>query len=204
VNREHVVMVFARAPVIRTVKTRLAATVGDERALQVYRAMGKQVVEQLLDGSRTYDVCVRCTPGEKIEEVRAWISGADAYVAQGDGDLGARLGQAVHDAFQNGYRTVTLVGTDCLAVNTARVQEAIEAMTVCDAALGAAYDGGYYLLAMRSALQLFDGIAWSTDTVATSTRNALRALGCTWHELPQERDVDTEEDLVAESSWFVG
>jgi uncharacterized protein len=197
VKREHVVI--ARAPVIRTVKTRLAATVGDERALQVYRAMGKQVMEQLLDSSRTYDVCVRCTPSEKIDAVSAWIPGADAYVAQGDGDLGARLREAVHEAFQQGYRTVTLVGTDCVAVNSTRVHDAVAAMAACDAVLGEAYDGGYYLLAMRRSLPVFDGIAWSTSTVAESTRTALRALGCTWHELPRERDVDTEEDLIAET-----
>jgi rSAM/selenodomain-associated transferase 1 len=193
------VVVFARAPELGRVKTRLAASVGDARACAVYTQLGARVVASLVvDDGRAYDVRVCFTPRDREAAVRAWVPGADAYVPQCEGDLGARLRGEVDAAFDDGCEAVVLVGTDCLAVNDARVCEALDALAGGDdAALGPALDGGYYLLAMARRMRLFEGVPWSTDAVAEATRTRLRAAGARWRELPAERDVDTREDLDA-------
>lgn len=57
--------------------------------------------------------------------------------------------------------------------------------------LGAADDGGYYLLGMKAAhTHLFADIAWSTDTVAATTRARAVQLGLDIVELPVWYDVD--------------
>jgi rSAM/selenodomain-associated transferase 1 len=192
------VVVFARAPALGRVKTRLARDVGDARALDVYRALGAAVLSSLTaDPSRPYTVAVRVTPDDACDDVRAWVPGADAYEPQGDGDLGARLVRATDDAFARGHRAVVLVGTDCPAVTDARVREALRALDGCDAALGPARDGGYYLLGLAQPLPVFEGVPWSTDGVAEATRARLRAAGASWAELATEVDVDTADDLRA-------
>ncbi len=62
--------------------------------------------------------------------------------------------------------------------------------------LGAAEDGGYYLLGMRQAhAHLFADIAWSTGTVADTTRRRAASLGLDVVELPRWYDVDDAASL---------
>ena len=59
------------------------------------------------------------------------------------------------------------------------------------AVLGAAEDGGYYILGMQAPhAELYEGIAWSTAAVAGQTRDAARRLGLALHELEPWYDVD--------------
>lgn len=193
------VVVFARAPELGRVKTRLAASVGDARACAIYTELGARVVASLVsDPRRAYDVRVCFTPREREAEVRAWVPDADMYEPQCDGALGARLQREVDAAFEAGCRAVMLVGADCLAVTDARVREALDAIARGDdAVLGPALDGGYYLLAITRGMSLFEGVPWSTSAVAEATRARLHEAGARWSELPVERDVDTREDLDA-------
>ncbi len=193
------VVVFARAPELGRVKTRLAASIGDARACALYTELGARVVASLVaDAGRAYDVRVCFTPADREAAVRAWVPGADGYAPQREGDLGVRLAREVDGAFDDGCAAVVLVGTDCLAVTDARVREALDALADGDdAALGPALDGGYYLLAIARRMSLFEGVPWSTEAVAEATRARLRAAGARWRELPVERDLDTREDLDA-------
>lgn len=192
-------VVFARVPEPGRVKTRLAATIGDDAACEVYRAMGAHIVSALTrDEARPYDVRVSFTPREGEGAMRAWLPSADSYGAQVEGDLGVRMAHEVSRAFGEGWSAVVLVGTDCLAVDGARVRESLDALTRgCDAVIGPAHDGGYYLLAMSRELPVFEGVPWSTEVVAEVTRARLRGAGVRWSELAVERDVDTAEDLAA-------
>ncbi len=67
--------------------------------------------------------------------------------------------------------------------------------------LGPAADGGYYLLGLRRAPQgLFEGIAWSTDSVCRRQLDNAARLGldvAPLGTLPVLRDIDTVQDLGA-------
>ncbi len=192
------VVVFARAPLPGQVKTRLAATIGPAAACEVYRRLGETVVRALASAPpRRYELCIAFTPEPEGSLVRAWLPWADAWIPQCAGDLGARLAFEVERAFSDGCDAVVLVGTDCLAVDSERVGAALDALEDRDAVLGPAQDGGYYLLALRRPLAVFEGVPWSTERVADVTRERLRDLGARWRELAIERDVDTAEDLDA-------
>jgi rSAM/selenodomain-associated transferase 1 len=189
------VIVFAKAPEPGRVKTRLARDVGDARALELYRWSGAAVMTQLR--AARCERWVSFTPRDEQPAVEAWLGPAHRWIAQPDGDLGARLAAAVDAAFAAGDGPVLLVGTDCVAVTPARIAAAVAALATHDAALGPAYDGGYYLLGLARPLPLFEGVTWSTGTVADDTRDRLRRAAARWVELPVERDLDTVDDLVA-------
>lgn len=196
--RPALVIVFARVPTPGRVKTRLAASIGDDAACEVYARLGSKIVDSLTgDPERRYDLRVCFTPRDGEESVRRWVSGADSYAPQVEGGLGERLRHEVDAAFGEGRSAVVLVGTDCLAVDDLRVREAISALGKVDAVMGPALDGGYYLLALSRPLAVFEGVPWSTAEVAETTRARLRETGACWCELPAERDVDTLEDLDA-------
>jgi rSAM/selenodomain-associated transferase 1 len=115
---------------------------------------------------------------------------------QGEGDLGQRM----HRAFVRVLRThkhAVLVGTDAPALDAAALSRADAALDHHDAVFVPALDGGYALIGLRAPqASLFDGIAWSTATVMSQTRERLRAAGLSWEELPSVADVDEPADLV--------
>ncbi len=187
---------FARAPRLGSVKTRLAAAVGGTRALAVYDRLARDVVAAVSPAERRWDVVVVATPDEALDAVRSWLPPVDAVWPQGSGDLGARMQRAVTRAFGLGYRGVCLLGTDCPAVDAAAVTEVFAALDAHDAALGPAHDGGYWTLGLARELPVFEGMAWSTETVADETRARLRVCGARWAELAEARDLDTVDDLA--------
>lgn len=113
--------------------------------------------------------------------------------------FGRCLLHAIRALLAPGHRAAVVLNSDSptlptsLLVHTARVL-ALEGDRIV---LGPAEDGGYYLLGMKAAhAHLFADIAWSTDTVAETTRQRARQLGVEIVELPAWYDVDDEAALI--------
>ena len=186
------IMVFLRQPEKGKVKTRLAASIGDDRALEIY--------QRLLDHTLA---TVNVMPFDK----QAWF--ADGVpentpldgmgfkvLTQRTGDLGTRMAHAFSQAFSEGYRSVVIVGTDCPGLNADLLNEAVDLLATHDVVIGPADDGGYYLLGMRGPfLKLFDGISWSTDSVAKETERICIENQLSYNMLRPLGDIDREEDL---------
>lgn len=193
-------LVFVRAPRRGEVKTRLAAGIGDDAALEAYRRLAEHTLAAAAplagDGVR---LRVHHAPADAGGEVRAWLGGAPAYLPQAEGDLGARMEAAFGSAFREGAERVVIVGSDLPALSTALLRRAFAALDGSDAVVGPARDGGYYLLGLRRPIDgLFGGIRWSTPQVLSATLGRLRAAGAEPVLLEELADVDTVEDLPAE------
>ena len=64
--------------------------------------------------------------------------------------------------------------------------------------IGPAYDGGYYLIGFKKKTfspQVFERMAWGTETVFNETMKVLKGLRQKIHTLPYQKDIDTIEDL---------
>ncbi len=189
-------LVFARAPEAGRVKTRLAAAIGDSRAHEVYRQLGRRVVDQVRDGPWSTVIC-HDPPGAE-RALRAWL-GDDRlkFQPQDPGHLGERMAAALKDALSTGA-PACLVGTDAPGVDASLVSEAFDALEQADVVFGPALDGGYYLVALRSpAPELFRDIPWSTGQVLSRSVDRARTMGLRVHLLLPLRDVDTLADLDA-------
>ncbi|MBU3741143.1 MAG: glycosyltransferase [Candidatus Kapabacteria bacterium] len=184
-----VLVVFAKAPFPGRVKTRLAASIGDEAACSWYRRCAEHVVSGVTAGSWHTQLWVDAS--DAVDAVGSWLR-RQPLVQQGD-DLGKRM---LHAITHHAPARCVIVGTDAPDVNADTVRAAFDALDEHDVVLGPAYDGGYYLIGMRQPrAELFDGIAWSTDQVLTQTLTAATAAGASVHLLPPLRDIDTVEDL---------
>ncbi len=177
-----------KAPVAGQVKTRLAAEIGDAAALRAYR----RLVEHLGAGlPPEWPVEVHFSPAEAEADMRHWLGGRALYVPQSPGDLGERLIAAASGAFHRGAAAVFLIGGDCPGLDEATLRTAAAGLAGRDAVLGPAVDGGYYLLGIKAVERtLFEGVSWSTATVADETRARMRRLDWTWMELAEQEDVD--------------
>lgn len=187
------VVLFLRAPVKGRVKTRLAADVGEERALAVYQEL-LGIAARAIAGSGARALCFLAGE-EEVPDIG--LPEATWHLQEG-GDLGERMHRAFLEAFAAGHDRVVLIGSDLPHMRPALLEQAFGALAEHDAVLGPALDGGYYLLGLKhSSPMLFTHMPWSTDRVMTLTRDRLRAAGHTWKELEVLRDVDDGDDLAA-------
>jgi uncharacterized protein len=189
-------LIFVRAPETGKVKTRLAAKIGDEAALALYRSF----VADALAGaaSRPYAFIVYFYPRDARDAMVSWL-GADVDLeAQQGEDLGERMANALENSFRC-YERLVLVGTDTPDLPPEILDEAFAALDSNDAVLGPARDGGYYLIGFshRSLPAAFHGIPWGSKRVFELTAAIMRESGLRVHILPSWTDVDTYEDLRA-------
>lgn len=191
------VLLFVRAPEAGRVKTRLAAEIGAEAALRVYRRLAEHAVAEARALAPGADLRVHYTPAEGRGAVRGWL-GAGTYLPQADGELGMRMRAAFEAAFEAGYRRVVIIGSDLPDLSADMLRHAFDVLEESPAVLGPARDGGYYLLGLREMIPgLFDGVPWSTSAVFGATVDRLRAAGCEPALLERLADVDEAADLPA-------
>jgi rSAM/selenodomain-associated transferase 1 len=184
-------IIFVRKPEQGKVKTRLAASVGEDEALRIYQLLlehTKAVANQL-------DCDKYVFYASAIEPDDMWSNGFTKRL-QAESDLGARMKSAFADLFQLGYQRICIIGSDCFELTPLIVQQAFAGLNEADIVIGPAKDGGYYLLGMRHGIkEVFEGVQWSTENVFAQTMELAAKVGWTCSLLPRLVDVDTVEDL---------
>lgn len=185
-------LLFVRNPELGKVKTRLAATVGPEVALEVYIHLlqhTRQVTQQLPVDKLVYYA-------EKIAHTDNWPDDIYQKALQHKGDLGEKMNAAFENAFASGYTSVVIIGSDCQQLTQEIIQQAFAALETHDVVIGPALDGGYYLLGMKKLHPpFFRNKQWSTEHVFPDTLEDTRALHLTYTLLPILSDVDKAEDF---------
>ncbi len=186
------VIIFVRHPEPGKVKTRLAATIGNENALKVYRLLLQHTFELVKDTALPVYVYY----DDRIREDDLWRGDNIKKKTQADGDLGQKMASAFREVFAGGYAGAVIIGSDCYELSRQILQEALDVLGSKEIVIGPAKDGGYYLLGMRFPVKnLFGGITWSTGTVCEETIRQVSENDYTYGILPVLRDVDTEEDI---------
>jgi rSAM/selenodomain-associated transferase 1 len=197
-------VMFARVPELGRVKTRLAVTVGDERALAIYRGLGHLVLSRTWSDIRPSGrTVVAHTPDDGGDMVRAWL-GDDVHTEpQGDGDFGARMARALQRRIDDGAECVVAIGMDCPEMSVEVLDAAFCALGDHDVVFGPATDGGYYLVGVHrrvapSAMPaLFHDVPWSSPhTLQTGLERASRE-GLRVMLLEPRSDIDTAADWEA-------
>jgi len=181
-------VIFAKAPRLGQVKSRLAAGIGAVAALRFHRETTERLLRRV-GTDRRWRVWLALTPRRALAH---WPSSA-RWLDQGQGDLGRRMGR-VFRVLPPG--PAVIVGSDIPELSARHVAAAFRALGGHDAVLGPAVDGGYWLIGLRRRPRipagLFEGVRWSSvhalaDTRASLPRNAAVAL------LETLEDVDDAE-----------
>jgi rSAM/selenodomain-associated transferase 1 len=185
-------LIFARNPVYGKVKTRLAATIGNDKALQIYH----QLVEHTAAVTQPINANRVVYYSDFIADNDAWNNNYSKAMQRGT-DLGERMSNAFKDTLEPGANKAIIIGTDCYELNTDIVANAFIELSNYDIVVGPALDGGYYLLGMNNHHpQLFYNMTWSTNTVLKETLARCAELGLRYFLLPILSDIDNENDLL--------
>ena len=194
----NVVTLMAKFPIKGEVKTRLAAQVGQDRALEIYKALLENTIEKCRPGKKE-DYCfgLAITPVNLLERFTVEYPGLDFYFPQNGDDLGSRMNHALNQILSDkDNQKAILIGADIPDLRDEIIEDALSGLNENDLVFGPTVDGGYYLIGLKSpAPWLFEGISWGgTDVLETSLRYADQQ-GLSYHLLKQLSDLDRWEDL---------
>jgi rSAM/selenodomain-associated transferase 1 len=183
-------IIFTRNPELGKVKTRLAKSVGDESALEIYKFLLKHTVSI----TQNLNVDKYVFYSETIHRDDFWNPDIFRKKLQTGTHLGQRMENAFAELFGMGYEKVLIVGSDIFELEQKDIENAFTVLDTTETVLGPATDGGYYLLGMKAPnAKIFQNKNWGTSTVLKET---LADLNPTKYVLLEARnDVDYFEDI---------
>jgi len=181
---------MAKAPELGKVKTRLAKTIGDEKALKVYEKLLNYTLREA--NCALWDTAIHFSgkPGENLNTFDFSIA------TQKGSDLGDRMQHSFQSEFSNGADRVVMIGADCAGLTLGHIERAFGMLKLHDLVLGPANDGGYYLIAMNEPHnEVLTDVPWSTEHVLEITKELAEENHLSVGLLEELIDIDTEADL---------
>jgi rSAM/selenodomain-associated transferase 1 len=191
-------ILFARAPVIGQVKSRIARQAGKQAALSIYQQLLDQLFHQFSKATK-FQVCCYTDQPDHAYFLAYKKQGIHFYPQQGK-NLGQRMFNALSNQIKN-FPAVVLIGSDCPALTPTLIEEAfIKLSTGYQAVITPAEDGGYVLIGFSGSLypDIFEDIAWGSEKVLEQTRQKFTRSGLNFCQLEALADIDTFE---AYQSW---
>ena len=191
---------MSKAPLAGEVKTRLVPplTALEAAALNIcfLRDMA-QNIKDISDIASASGLMVYTPAGSESAFDGVLPEGFKLLVQRG-ASLGERLCNAAEDLLKQGYGAVCLINSDSPTLPRSILIRAIDLLASDGdrVILGAAEDGGYYLIGLKHAHRnLFNEIAWSTSDVLARTKQRAAEIGLPVELLPTWYDVDNAQTL---------
>nr|WP_240315581.1 TIGR04282 family arsenosugar biosynthesis glycosyltransferase [Aquimarina longa] len=183
-------LIFTRNPELGKCKTRLAATIGDQAALDIYTFL----LQHTASITKRLNVDKEVHYSIKIREQDIWNPQIYNKKQQIGEDLGQRMEYAFAKGFEQGYENIIIIGSDMYDLNQKDIENAFDHLESYDYVIGPAEDGGYYLFGMKSLnSQVFKNKIWGTNTVLKDT---LKNIEKKQIKLLEERnDIDYYDDI---------
>jgi len=181
------------------VKTRLASSLGEDKALAIYLALCERVRNVCLGFSgKCYVYYSEYIPSEPD----LWFD--DFFIKRKQDpviDLGLRMKAAFNELLPV-HSSVILIGTDIPHLTTNILEESILLLKNTDVILGPSDDGGYYLIGIKKTNDyLFQNMTWSIDTVLSESIQRIGKKNKTYNLLKTLPDIDTADDWE-KHGWF--
>jgi len=183
-------IIFTRNPELGKVKTRLATSVGDKKALEIY----KFLISHTVKITRDLPVDKYVFYSEKIIDNDTWDNTIYRKKIQTGSHLGERMYHAFKELLTMGYEQVIIVGSDIYELSQNDIEDAFLHLQKNKFVIGPATDGGYYLLGMKQLTkELFQNKKWGTSTVLQDTLSDLKSQK--YVLLSQKNDIDYYDDI---------
>jgi uncharacterized protein len=196
------IVVFAKAPLVGKVKTRLRPYYGARGSATIH----KQLIHSTLQCLRLANVApveLSCFPDIRHPFFQSCKRKYSIPLIK---QQGTELGQRMLNTFRSraesnsgiaSNQSVVLIGSDCVSLRQEDLICAFEKLTDgVSVVFAPAEDGGYTLIGARQALPaLFQCMPWGSHQIANLTRSKLAKMKLDWYELPVQWDVDRKEDF---------
>jgi rSAM/selenodomain-associated transferase 1 len=191
---------MAKAPLAGEVKTRLVPPLTQYEAAELNVCFLRDMATNIASLSESEPVSglVVYTPIGSESVFDGVLPSGFGLLAQRGLTLGERLYNATDDLLRQGYPAVCLINSDSPTLPGSVLIQATELLASDGdrVVLGAAEDGGYYLIGLKHTHRnLFDGIEWSTANVLSRTRQRAAEINLPVEMLKPWYDVDDADTL---------
>jgi rSAM/selenodomain-associated transferase 1 len=177
-------IVVAKKPEPGSTKTRLCPPFTPEAAAEFYGCLMRDTLA-LAVKLRGVDLTLAFTPSSAIDYFHKLVPDGFHLLPQKGADLGERLSNALGHHLELGYHKAVIMNSDGPTLPLAHLKEALAELDHADVTLGMGHDGGYYLIGLKHLYpELFQNIAWSTESVIPQTLEVCRRLKLKVHPLP--------------------
>lgn len=192
---KNLLIIFTKNPELGKVKTRLANTIGNQNALEIY----KKLLTHTSLVSREMEVAKWVYYSNKVGDNSYFEDTIfDKFIQSGE-DLGERMKNAFKHGFNEGFENIVLIGSDCYELNSTHLNKAFNVLETKKFVFGPAKDGGYYLVGMNTFFsKIFENKTWSTETVLEEAILDIKKSNQNFDTIETLSDVDYEEDLKGE------
>lgn len=181
-------VVFAKAPHMGRVKTRLGKDIGIVPATNFYRLNIKRILSRLSMDNR-WNCWIALNPDSEIWNKAFWPDNFTA-VRQGSGDIGQRMGRIMQTMPPG---PVVIIGADVPGIYPQHIVSAYKALGFCDVVFGPSVDGGYWLVGAKRTPrvpEIFKIVRWSTKFTLSDTLTQTRQKQLKFNLLKSLVDID--------------
>ncbi|MDH5639221.1 MAG: DUF2064 domain-containing protein [Nitrospinota bacterium] len=200
-------IIFARAPFLGQVKTRLAKcrAIGKEKALALYRAF---LEDTFILATRTcaQSIAVHFTPPGAEEDMRQILHGLMlgqreenrfSFVPQVEGAFQKKIATSFQKAGRLGGEDLVMIGADSPMIRPEVVDEAFDFIHECSGmALGPSGEGGLYLIGFERGTPIDFSNVFDSGSEMENMLTQAMAGNIPLQVLPETLDVDVEADMV--------
>jgi rSAM/selenodomain-associated transferase 1 len=187
---KNALIIFTRNPELGKVKTRLAATIGNQSALEIY----KLLINHTVRITSTINADKYVFYSENIQQNDEWNPAVFTKKLQNGKDLGERMKNAFNLLFKKGYQKIVIVGSDIYELDSQDIDDSFIALKKSPFVIGPAKDGGYYLLGMTQLNnKIFKNKNWGMKTVFNDTIIDLKENAVAL--LSKKNDIDIYDDI---------
>ena len=188
---DRLLLIFIKNPIQGKVKTRLGKDLGHHQAVEIY----KKLLEVTRLAALGVNAARQLYYGDFINHEDNWSPQDFEKKLQHGSDLGVRMHEAFVKGFDEGYKKIVIIGSDCPEMDAQTLEEAFRKLEDHNVVIGPANDGGYYLLGLSQKVNIFENVDWSTESVFDQTLALVKKQGLSRALLPEKTDLDTIDDL---------
>ena len=186
---KELLIVFVKNIKLGKVKTRLAKSIGNEGAFEVY----KHLVEITENATQKVKHEKHIYFSNVIIDEK-WPN-TPKFIQKG-ADLGEKMQNAFEKGFSDGYKKIILIGSDLPDISATIIQKGFDQLNNSEIVFGPAEDGGYYLIGMNKMYKsIFENKKWSTKELLKTTLLELENNETKVSLLHKLNDIDTIDDL---------
>jgi uncharacterized protein len=193
--QDNALIIFAKTPIPNFSKTRLINPFSAEQAVEFYSASLLDVYNTM-QGSSEFDLWLGIAPENYDEKFFPLKIESEKYFFQDGEDLGIKMFNAFKTLFDEGYKKVSIIGSDFPNISVEIINQSFHNLKHYDCVLGPTFDGGYYLIGLNNQVEsLFKDIDWSTERVYQQTLEKAKNNNISIANLEKHYDVDTVKEV---------
>jgi hypothetical protein len=197
-NRNHALVIMAKAPRRGAVKTRLTPSLSTEAVTEFYCCLLEDTLalaRSLSLTSNDVDVAIMC-PDSDVSELAQLAGREVSVVAQNGEGLAAGL-TSVFAHFAAGQQRIIAFNSDSPHLPPSVLEDAFETLATHDVVVGPTHDGGYYLVgATASHPTLFASDGMGTNSALEKLLSRARVLDLSVGFAAPFYDIDVVDDLT--------